>query len=106
MLRREKGIHPCRDQRPKKREALVEEKDVVIGISTSGNSQNVLEGIKSAQKIGAKTIGLSGKGGGRLSQLVEIPITIPSGDWEHVQKAVITLGHIICQLVEKELFRK
>lgn len=86
-------------------EALAHPEDVIIGISTSGNSPNVLLGIEKAKGIGAKTIGLSGKGGGELAYTAELCIVVPSNDTPHIQEAHITIGHIICGLVEEELFR-
>ncbi|MEW6096197.1 MAG: D-sedoheptulose 7-phosphate isomerase [bacterium] len=81
-------------------EALAQPNDVVIGISTSGNSHNVLLAIEKANEIGAKTIGLSGKGGGKLAQSALLCLVIPSDDTPRIQEAHITIGHIICDLVE------
>ena len=85
-------------------EAFVSEKDVAIGISTSGNSPNVIKGIERAKGLGATTIGLAGKDGGKLAQIADIAIVIPSDDTARIQEAHITIGHIIADLVEKELF--
>lgn len=85
-------------------EALVHQKDVVIGISTSGNSLNVLKGINSAAKQGAKTIGLSGQEGGELRDLVDICICVPSDSTPRVQESHITILHTVCELVEKMLY--
>lgn len=85
-------------------EAFTQEKDVVIGISTSGNSPNVLKALKVAKEKGAKTIGLSGKDGGKLKDIVDVCLKIPSDSTPRIQEAHITIGHIICSLVEKELF--
>lgn len=87
-------------------EALVEEGDVVIGISTSGGSLNVLKGIEVAKGKGARTIGFTGKDGGKLSQIADLTIEVPSSDTPRVQEAHITILHIICFLVEGELFSK
>jgi len=87
-------------------EALVEEGDVVIGISTSGGSLNVLKGIEVAKEKGARTIGFTGKDGGKLSQVADLTIEVPSSDTARVQEAHITILHIICFLVERELFSK
>ena len=86
-------------------EAFVEEGDIVIGISTSGDAPNVLEGLKVAKEKEAKTVGLSGKEGGRLKSLVDLCLIVPSNSTPRIQEAHITIGHIICHLVEKELFR-
>ena len=85
-------------------EALVDKKDVVIGISTSGDSPNVIEAIKVAKTKGAKTIGLTGGNGGRLAQVVDLALIVPSDSTPRIQEAHITIGHIVCELVEKELF--
>ena len=89
-------------------EALVTEKDVVIGISTSGRSPNVIEAIKAARKKGAKTIILTGgKGGpsrGRMAEVADLVLAVPSDSTPRIQESHITIGHIVCELVEKELF--
>ena len=84
-------------------EALVSEKDVVIGISTSGDSPNVLEAIKLAKRKGAKTIGLTGGDGGKLAAVADLVLTVPSDSPPRIQEAHITIGHIVCELVEREL---
>lgn len=84
-------------------EALVQEKDVVIGISTSGNSPNVIEAIKVAKIKGARTIGLTGGSGGKLAEVADLVLTVPSASTPRIQEAHITIGHIICEIVEKEL---
>jgi len=84
-------------------ESLVTNKDVVIGISTSGNSTNVINGINAAKKIGAKTIGLTGKDGGKLADVVQIVLKVNSQDTQHIQETHILIGHIICEIVEKQL---
>ena len=85
-------------------EALVEEGDVVIGISTSGSSLNVLKGIEVAKEKGARVIGFTGKDGGKLTQTADLTIEVPSSDTPRIQEAHITILHIICFLVERELF--
>ena len=84
-------------------EALVNEKDVVIGISTSGNSPNVIEAIKAAKTKGARTIGLTGRNGGKLAEVADLVLAVPSDSTPRIQEAHITIGHIVCELVEKEL---
>lgn len=86
-------------------EAFVEEGDIVIGISTSGDANNVLEGLKVAKEKRAKIVGLSGKSGGRLKSLVDLCLIVPSNSTPRIQEAHITIGHIICGIVETELFR-
>jgi D-sedoheptulose 7-phosphate isomerase len=84
-------------------EALANKNDAVIGISTSGNSENVLRAIKKANSIGAYTIGLLGNNGGRLKEIVNLPIVIPSKDTARIQEVHITIGHIICEIIEEDL---
>ncbi len=84
-------------------EALAEDGDVVIGISTSGNSASVLEGIRAARKK-AYTVGLTGRGENRLSNIVDIALRVPSEDTPRIQEAHIAILHIICCLIEKKLF--
>jgi len=84
-------------------EALVDKNDVVIGISTSGNSANVNEAIKQAKAKGAKTVGLTGGNGGTLADIADTTLIVPSDINVRIQEAHITVGHIICELVEKEV---
>lgn len=84
-------------------EALANEKDIVIGLSTSGNSPNVIEAIKAAKARGARTVGLTGGNGGRLAKVADLTITVPSANTPRIQEAHITIGHIVCELVEREL---
>ena len=85
-------------------EGMVGRGDVVIGISTSGNSVNVINGIEAAKERRAFTVGLTGATGGKLGKIVDICIKVPSNDTPRIQEAHITIGHIICQLVEEGLF--
>lgn len=85
-------------------QALAAADDVVIGISTSGNSENVIEGVKVARANGAKTVALTGASGGRLKELVDCCICVPSADTPRIQEAHILIGHIICELVEDRMF--
>jgi D-sedoheptulose 7-phosphate isomerase len=85
-------------------QALGRPGDVVVAISTSGNSANVLEGIKEARKRNLKTVGLSGKDGGSLAQQADVAITIPSTSTARIQECHIAIGHLFCELVEAELF--
>jgi len=86
-------------------EALVNPGDVVIGISTSGNSPNVVEGIKKAKQLGAITIAFTGSKEGALTQEVDYLLKVPSDTTPHIQESHIMIGHIICYLVEKALFQ-
>ena len=79
--------------------------DIAIAISTSGNSPNILEGAKRAKEKGIKTIGFIGQGGGKLKGLVDLPLIVPSDNVPRIQETHITIGHIICHLVEEELFK-
>ncbi len=81
-------------------EALVSEKDIIIAISTSGNSVNVLNGIVEAKKRGAKVIGFTGKNGGKMAKLCDILLNVNSADTWHVQEAHIVILHTICKLTE------
>ena len=84
-------------------EALCRPEDVVIGISSSGNSENVNRALKRARSIGAGTIALLGKGGGQAQKYADIVIVVPSADTARIQESHITIGHIICELVEQKL---
>tara|TARA_B100000575_G_C22880943_1_gene513290 strand:- start:34 stop:612 length:579 start_codon:yes stop_codon:yes gene_type:complete len=81
-------------------EALCKDVDVVIGISTSGNSKNVIKGVEAANLLGAKTISLTGNGGGELSQKSSHSIVVPSESTPLIQQAHISIGHILCELLE------
>ena len=83
--------------------ALGQANDVLIGISTSGNSVNVLRAIRAAQSIGMRTIGLTGERG-ELTTAAEVAICVPSSDTQHIQEAHSAIEHIICELVERSLF--
>lgn len=78
--------------------------DVLIGISTSGNSKNVIRAIEEANKIGMITVGMTGRTGGKIKEICNYLINVPSDDTPRIQEAHITIGHIICEIVEKELF--
>lgn len=84
--------------------ALGKRGDVAIGISTSGNSPNVLEGIKQARSLNMSTIGLLGKDGGQIAQYVDTPLIVPSSSTPRIQEVHLMIGHILCELVEEEIF--
>lgn len=84
-------------------ESLVSKGDVVIGISTSGNSKNVYNGIKTAKKNGALTIGLLGNGGGILKESVDIALIVDSSITSEIQEVHRVIYHVICKITEKEL---
>jgi len=81
-------------------EALARPGDLVIGLSTSGNSPNVLEAVRVAKERGIKTIALAGKDGGNLSRQADIAIVVPSQNTARIQEVHITVGHIICAAVD------
>jgi len=85
-------------------EGLAKSGDVAIGISTSGNSKNVLEGLEKAKELGCKTVGLLGCDGGRIGDVVDLSIIVPCKSTPRIQESHITIGHILCSLVEQEIF--
>ena len=85
-------------------EAAGKKGDILVGISTSGNSPNVVKAIQKAKELGMKTVGFTGKNGGAMRDICDIMICIPSNDTPRVQEAHILVGHIICQLIEQEMF--
>lgn len=78
--------------------------DVVVGISTSGNSRNVVLALEEAKRMGATSVAFSGNGGGTIAELADVALIGPNGIAALVQEVHITLGHIICDLVEQALF--
>lgn len=78
--------------------------DILIGISTSGNSKNVANALQVANDIGMVTVGMTGKNGGKMKDMCKYLINVPSTDTPRIQEAHITIGHIICEIVERELF--
>ena len=85
-------------------QALGREGDVVIALSTSGNSPNVLRGVEAARKIPLQVIGFTGRDGGRLAGLCHIALVVPSDSVSHIQESHITAGHVLCELVDRMLF--
>jgi len=79
--------------------------DIAIAISTSGNSPNVLKAVQVAKEKGLITIGFAGKDGGKLAGLVDYSFIIPSNNTARIQEAHITLGHLLCELIEDEMFK-
>ena len=90
----------------KQLEGISEKEDIAIGISTSGNSKNVIEGLKLAKKNKLFTVGFTGKDGGKINNIVDVCINVPSDDTPRIQEGHIMIGHIICEIIEKELFKK
>jgi D-sedoheptulose 7-phosphate isomerase len=87
-------------------EGLATAGDVVIGISTSGNSPNVLTAMKLAKEKGCVTVSLLGRDGGSIKAVSDIPLIVPCSDTPRIQEAHILIIHIICDLVEKRLFTR
>lgn len=88
-------------------ESLAKPGDVILGITTSGNSENIIKGLKKAKENGAKCVALTGKDGGKLNELdLDLVIKVQSEDTARIQEGHITIGHIMCSLVEKELFQE
>lgn len=84
-------------------EALGKKGDMALGISTSGKSKNIINGILKASKMNLKTAALTGKDGGRLSEIADITIKVPSDNTPRIQEAHITIGHIVCEIIEDAL---
>lgn len=78
--------------------------DVLIGISTSGNSENILRALTVAKNKGMVTVAMTGESGGKMKDLVDFLLNVPSTDTPRIQEAHIMLGHIFCQIVEEDLF--
>ena len=87
-------------------EAMGREGDILIGISTSGNSENVVKAIETAKGKNMHTIALTGEKGGKLKEIADICICVPSDDTPRVQEAHILIGHILCEEIEKAIFPK
>ena len=86
-------------------ESLVSKGDVVIGISTSGNSENVVKGLRTSKKNGGLTIGLLGNKGGKIKNIVDISLIVKATSIPRIQEAHRIIYHIICEIVEEELAR-
>jgi D-sedoheptulose 7-phosphate isomerase len=78
--------------------------DILVGLSTSGNSKNVLQALKEARSLGMTTVGMTGAEGGAMREASDILLNVPSQVTPRIQEAHITLGHILCELVEATLF--
>jgi D-sedoheptulose 7-phosphate isomerase len=85
-------------------EALAAPGDIVVGLSTSGNSPNVQKALNAARQRGCRTIGLLGKDGGSIKEVCDLALVVPSTDTPRIQEGHITIIHIVCDLVEKALF--
>jgi len=85
-------------------EAAGRKGDILIGISTSGNSSNVVRAMQKAKELGMFAVGFTGKDGGKMKDICDIMIQVPSIDIPRIQEAHILIGHILCQLIEEEMF--
>jgi len=83
-------------------EALANNGDIAVGISTSGNSANVISALKLAKELGCITIGLSGRDGGELNDLCDVNLVVPSTDTPRIQEMHIVIGHTLCHLIDQE----
>ncbi len=84
-------------------EALANKGDLLIGISTSGNSKNIINALKVARELGCKTLGLTGRDGGAMSTFCDINLIVPSDDTPRIQEMHILFAHTICQIIDNEL---
>jgi D-sedoheptulose 7-phosphate isomerase len=81
-------------------EALANKGDLLIGISTSGNSANILSAFNVAKEVGCQTLGMSGKDGGEMNNICDLNLVVPSDDTPRIQEMHILIGHIVCQAVD------
>ena len=86
--------------------ALGKERDVAIGITTSGNSPNIIKAFEVAKEMGMKTVALTGNDGGAIGKMVDFPLVVPSTSTPRIQETHILIGHILCEMVEQSLFFK
>jgi D-sedoheptulose 7-phosphate isomerase len=86
--------------------ALGKEGDVAVGISTSGNSQNIVKAFEVAKEMGIKTVALTGNDGGAVAKIADVSLVVPSGSTPRIQETHILIGHILCEMVEHQLFLK
>ena len=85
-------------------EGLGKAGDCLVGISTSGNSQNIVNAFLKAKEMGIKTIAFTGEGGGKMRELADICLNVPSSATNNIQEMHIACGHILCDIVEKYFF--
>lgn len=78
--------------------------DIIVGLSTSGNSNNIIKAFEKAKEMGMETIAFTGKSGGKMKSIADISLCIPSTDTPRIQESHIMVGHIICEIVEAALF--
>ncbi len=85
-------------------EGMGQEGDIFIGISTSGNSVNIIKAFESAKKKNIMTVALTGRDGGEMAKMADIALVVPSNATPRIQESHILIGHIICDIIEKEIF--
>lgn len=85
-------------------EGMGQEGDIFFGISTSGNSVNIIKAFESAKKKNIMTVALTGRDGGEMAKMADIALVVPSNDTPRIQESHILIGHIICDIIEKEIF--
>ena len=85
-------------------EGMGQEGDIFIGISTSGNSVNIMKAFESAKKKGIATVALTGRGGGEMAKMADVALIVPSHATPRIQESHILIGHILCDIIEKEIF--
>lgn len=85
-------------------QSITEKGDVLIGLSTSGNSSNVVKAFEEARRMGVTTVGMTGESGGQMKELSDYLFNIPSSDTPRIQESHMLIGHIICELVEGAIF--
>lgn len=85
--------------------AIGKKGDILIGLSTSGNSENIIQAFITSAETGMKCIGFTGETGGKMAEYSDILINVPSNDTPRIQESHITIGHIICEIVESALFQ-
>jgi len=93
------------DSFSKQVKALGKEGDVAIGISTSGSAANVIRAVKVAKEMGLKTVGLTGNDGGELAKVTDIAVIVDSPVTPRIQEVHVTIGHVICEMVDRMLFQ-
>ena len=86
--------------------ALGKERDVAIGITTTGNSPNIIKAFEVAKEMGMKTVAFTGNDGGAVGKMADFPLIVPSTSTPRIQEAHILIGHILCEMVEHSLFFK
>jgi D-sedoheptulose 7-phosphate isomerase len=85
-------------------EGMGQKGDIFIGISTSGNSLNIIKAFQSAKEKGITTVALTGRDGGEMAQLADVALIVPSNSTPRIQESHILIGHILCDIIEKEIF--